>query len=278
MEQLGRELQLAPEEPRLDEGDLVILQLRADGGAQPHLLPRAREVRRVEQIEVRLAQFHEADQRLDGGEARAQRHIARVLLRHLHREIAAVGHIRRLGLDLHLFKEIQPLQPRLAALHLHHVEDFARRHRQFPPDDAVLGLDVSFDLDLLDVGLVAFFDEVGQIHRARLDIGVLARADPRVDVALRPVEILHRLRVLRQSLGGERLAHAHLQLARHVIRGEELHALEIHRAHLVLPALGDDEVQRHLVPPHGLLPDLLQVKINVARVAIKLRQHIPVIL
>src|SRR6266576_2615687 len=70
--------QLASEEPRFDERELVSLPLGAQLHAQPEFLAGAREPRRVEQIKVALADFDKGDDRVNGTEAGAEREVAGV--------------------------------------------------------------------------------------------------------------------------------------------------------------------------------------------------------
>src|SRR6185436_8046959 len=129
--------QFAAQEPRFDEIDQVILLFGPDRGAQADFLAGAGKIRRIEQVTVALADFHEADQAFNRSKAGPYAHAARVLLRDLNDEVAPVRHIGRLGLNFDLFKKIQTLQTKLAALHLDHIEDFPGRDRQLTPDNAV---------------------------------------------------------------------------------------------------------------------------------------------
>ena len=239
------------------------------------------KARRVEEIEIALRHFHETDEAVDRGEPCAQLDIARVLLAHRHDEVAAVRHVGRLGLRIHaelIVEEVQPLQTIRAALHTHHVKHLAGRHGKFAADDTILGLRVAFDLDLLDVSLVTLIDVIDQVHVAGLGVRVLARRDPGVDVALRAVHVLHDLHVLVQRLGRESLADAHLELGRDVVRGEQRYSLVSHRADLVLASLGNDDTQLYLLRALRNLLDLIQLEIDVARVAVEFKELLLVIL
>src|SRR6266542_1416009 len=275
MVKLGVEFQFPFEEPRLDESEDKILPLGAELHAQARLLAAALEPGRIEQVEVALGDFDKPDQAVDGSEAGAQLDVAGVFFADGDDEVAAVGHVGRLGLGFDaelLFEEVQTFEALGAALDLDHVEDLPWGDRQLAANHPVLGLGVALDLDLFDVSLVVFIDLVDQVHRAGLGIGVFARVDAGVDVALGAVHVLDGLQVLAQPLGGENLAHAHPEAGGDLVRGEKGYPFEVDRADLVLAAFRNDKAQLDFARALLDLLDLLQLEINVAGVPVELRQ------
>src|SRR6266540_3778951 len=269
MVKLGVEFQFPFEEPRLDESEDKILPLGAELHAQARLLAAALEPGRIEQVEVALGDFDKPDQAVDGSEAGAQLDVAGVFFADGDDEVAAVGHVGRLGLGFDaelLFEEVQTFEALGAALDLDHVEDLPWGDRQLAANHPVLGLGVALDLDLFDVSLVVFIDLVDQVHRAGLGIGVFARVDAGVDVALGAVHVLDGLQVLVQPLGGENLAHAHPEAGGDLVRGEKGYPFEVDRADLVLAAFRNDKAQLDFARALLDLLDLLQLEINVAGV------------
>lgn len=171
MVEIDAELEFALEEPRLDEGDDIVLPLGAEGGAGAEFLAGPGEVPWLEEIEVGLTDFDEADQTVDGAEAGADRHVAGVLLFDVDDEVLAVGNVGRLGLSLDLLEEVQALEPMFAQLDLDVVVSLAGGDGQFAADDFVLGLGVAPNLDLLDVGLILL---VYLMDGSMLPVSVLA--------------------------------------------------------------------------------------------------------
>src|SRR5713101_344498 len=65
MVQVHTQRQLAPQKPRFDKGNQIILPLSADLHTQPEFLSAAGESWRVEQIEIALIYFRETDDGID---------------------------------------------------------------------------------------------------------------------------------------------------------------------------------------------------------------------
>ena len=122
------------------------------------------------QIEVGLVVFRDADQRVHGAKSGAQRDMAGGLFVHVHDEIPFRRHIGRLRPGVHPLEVPQTFQPLLAELDADHVEEFARRHRQFAPDHSILGFRIAVDLDLCDVELLSFLDLELQVHGAAFGV------------------------------------------------------------------------------------------------------------
>jgi hypothetical protein len=117
-----------------------------------------------------------------------------------------------------------------------------------------------------------------EIDRAGAGVGAAPGDDAGVDITLGAVGVLDDFRVLGQALGRERLAHTHFQTFVDIVGGKERHAFEINGAHLVLAAFGHEEVKLDAAGFHRDLFDFLEFEIDVAGVAIELRQPILVIL
>ena len=103
-----------------------------------------------------------------------------------------------------------------------------------------------------------------------------ARRHHCVDVAPRSVHVLKNLDVAREAFGCESFSDIHLQLRAHLVGGKQRHAFEVHRANFVLRSLVDHELQPE---PIRRVIDILHVpkfKVDVARIAIKVRQLFPV--
>src|ERR1035437_9133381 len=80
IEQIVAELEFAPQEPRLDESQLIILALRAHSCPQPELLAAAAKPGR---LKIPFIVFGNTDQRVHGAKARGQRHVTRGLFIHV---------------------------------------------------------------------------------------------------------------------------------------------------------------------------------------------------
>src|SRR6266496_1696913 len=280
MVELGVKFQFPLEEPRLNEREDEILSLGAELQAQARLLAAALEAGWIEQVEVALGDFDKPDQAVDRSEAGAELNVAGVLFADGDDEVAAVGHVRRLGLGFDaelLFEKVQAFETLGAAFDLDHVEHLPRRHRQLTANHPVLGLGVALDLDLFDVSLVAFIDLVDQVHRAGFGVGVFARIDAGVDVALGAIQVLNGLQVLVQPLGSENLAHPHLEPGGDLVRRKKRYPFEVHRANLILAAFGNEEAQLDFARPVLDLLNLLQFKINITGVPVELRQLLLVV-
>src|SRR5205085_1995499 len=108
---LGAEREFAPEEPGFDERHDIILALSADLDAQAEFLPAAGEGRRMEEIEIALAELDETDDGIHRAEARAHREVAGVFLIHAHDQIfAGRRNIRRFRAGIHFFEVLQAFE------------------------------------------------------------------------------------------------------------------------------------------------------------------------
>src|SRR5205814_5694604 len=188
---------------------------------------------------------------------------------------------------------LESLEALLAQLHANHVEDLARRYRQFAPNHLVFRLGVAADFDFFDLGWLALLHLIDQVHRASFGIGVLDRLDPNpvpvafADITVRAVKVLDRFNVPFQALGRENLRFEHPRFdrsAQHdraladLVRRELDVAFELDRADFVALAFVNDEPDDH--PPGGEIVelDLLDFKIDVTLVPITILQLLLVFL
>ena len=237
-------------------------------GADAETLATAGEARPVEKVEVRLLQFGKSDQAVDRAEAGAEVERAGAFFLHDHIEILAAGHhgIGRLGLDT--LEVVQILEALFADIHERGVVDLARFDSQLAADDAVLRAGVALDADEVDVGLNAFFERVGDIHRARTggeDFG----NGSHVHISAAAVEITQSLEVVPHALRGEKLAGVHFELTQNLALGNNIHALDADLIHSVLDALADRHDQFHALAGQRLGLDFRDIHIGETAVLVK---------
>src|SRR5271166_1664174 len=169
-------------------GHLAYRQLDAE------LLAVALEERApVEQVEVRLLDLREHGRPLERAVARAECERPRPALLDRDAQVAPARDVGVLRLDLHVVEEAGVLEPVLAYLHPHRVKDVAGAEDELADDDDALRLRVALDLDRLDVELLALVDLELEVDVARLEVGPADDVDPRVEVPVLAVVVLHPL-------------------------------------------------------------------------------------
>src|SRR5665213_2982463 len=297
---VNAQYQFAVEEPRFDEGKLVVLLHRAQLDLQADFFAAAGEVRRVEQVKIALRDFREGRQLFHRTETGADAEVAGVFFLDVDDEIFPAGNRRvgRFGIHVHLVKILQVFQALLADFHAHHFEHFAGRDVQFAADDLVLGLEVAVDLDFLDVGFLCVANLIFQIHRALVNVRHAQDAERvalrNLDVSAAAVKILDGLGVLGHALGREPVSRVHgqavgaeLSLEMLIVVdflqplgdfrvAENFAAGDLDGANLVLPAFEDVilHVQR---AGRGMLQlHVRDGKIQIAVAAVKIGQRVAV--
>src|SRR6185503_1097524 len=193
------EVEFFAEEPGFNERNFVVLPFRTHLRTQAHFLAAAHEVGWIENIEIPLRQFHEAEDAINRAEPGAERDVAGITLINCNNQVLSIGDISRFGMCIHALEELRSLKALLALLYADHVEHFAGRYRKFASNDAVLCLGVALDLDLFDVRLVAFLNLVKQIHSTGLHVWLSPGGDGDIDVPSCPVHIIDDLDIPRQS-------------------------------------------------------------------------------
>src|SRR5579862_7954705 len=126
--QIHVQLEFAIQKPRFAEQEFVILALAAQLDEQSRPLASAREGGRVEQIKVVLLDFGKTNQGIHRTESGAKRDFTGVLFLDVHHQVFPPGNRRigRLRLHVDAAEILQAVQPLLADIYAHHVEDLAR--------------------------------------------------------------------------------------------------------------------------------------------------------
>ena len=198
VEEIVAEGEALLEEPRFLELDFGVLALETVLEPDAEFLAATGEVGEVEDVEVALGDFDEAEEGIDRAEARAEGDGAGALFLDGDDHVLTVGNggVLRGDVDAAALAAVggaevlEVLEALLGVVDLDAVVDFAGRDEELAADDLVLGAVVALDDDLLDVGLGAFLDVVEDVDLAALDVGLaLGRDDAVVDVALAAVEI-----------------------------------------------------------------------------------------
>ena len=102
-----------------------------------------------EHVDFGIAEL--ADQLAGRGIAQAQRQRAGGLLRHIDRDVGAVGLAARIVLDIDFLEEAQAPDAGARAVDQHPVESVAFHQAEFPADHLVEGSRVAGNIDLLDI-------------------------------------------------------------------------------------------------------------------------------
>ena len=213
--------------------------------AHPEALAATGHVGPVEEVEVGLLEFGEADQAVDRAESGAEVEGTRLLLLDNDIEVLASGDEGVLRRHVDLGEVVEVHQARLAHINKRGVEDPARLNGEFAADDLVLGLGVPLDVDQVHIRLNSLVDAVGEVDLSLAGGGDLGLGR-HVDITARSVEIADHLEVSTHSLWGVERAFLHLEEAGQLGGLHDRGPLDGELVDAVLRPLGDGD---HEVDP-----------------------------
>ena len=285
--QVHGKTQLAVEEIRLLEGDLIILPPGAGGDLQAEFLAATCEEGRVEQVEVALHKAHLGEHGLDRTVPESHDEVACPPFLHPDDKVAAVGQLGDFfDLRVDTLKKPGALEAALAQLDTDHVEYLAGGDRHLTPDHLVPGAGVAANLHFFHIADLALLDAVNQVDRAPVGVGHLGHAHDGVEVTVGLVVVPDGVPILTQSARGEDGAFEHerghrtlknLHPAAYLILGKECVALEGDIADLVSISLVQVQPDHHSVLLRVFELYLTHLEVDVALILIKLGEHLEVL-
>src|SRR5206468_1676416 len=166
IKKLTAQCQSSIEEIRFSQHENEVLSLRAILDAQPELLARACKARPVEQIEIALREFREADQLVDRAESTTKGERTSPFLLHQNGEIFTARYLRIFRVSFDLCKITEVLQALFGRVHTNRVEDISRRNQNLATNHLVLGACVTGNIDPVHKRAVALLDLIMHIDIA----------------------------------------------------------------------------------------------------------------
>src|SRR5438094_2364832 len=100
MKKVHTELELFPQEPRLDKRRFIVLAPGANLNPEPCFLPASHEPGRMKQIKISLGHFHKSQNAVHRAEPRAELQMPGRGLPDRDQQVLAIGYLSRLGLSI----------------------------------------------------------------------------------------------------------------------------------------------------------------------------------
>ena len=261
-------------EPRLHQRDAELGALGSRAQIHPEALAAAGEIPWIEQIEVGLLQRDEADDAVDGAEARTHAHRAGRLFLDEDVHVAISGTARRAG-GLDVAEILQVGETGLGRFEFDSVEHVSRLQRDFPADHLVLGLGVACDVHAAHLEAGTLSDAVGDIHPVRASVADVG-SHQHVGVTARAVKAADHGDVLAHLLGRVGGITDEGQRRIEFLGFEYGHLAEADTRDRVAFALADRDHQIHAAVAHGDAVDAGATGAEIALVAVVIQDLVEI--